>query len=85
MLVIILLQPTLVNRFCEVGRSRQRIMIPQKAMLENWFAKATKFLSQAEAMFSRTEPSQTNVDSTNPIIQQTQQRVVCHETGVSLR
>jgi len=35
MLVIILLQPTLVNRFCEVGRSRQRIMIPQKAMLEN--------------------------------------------------
>jgi len=48
MLVIILLQPTQVNRFCKISRSRQLIMIPQKAMLGNWFAKATKFLSQAK-------------------------------------
>ena len=54
-------------------------------MLENLFAKANKYLSQAETLFSGIIPTQICVDFTNPIVQQTQQRVVCDQTGLSLR
>ena len=57
----------------------------QEAMLENLFAKANKYLSQAETLFSRIIPTQICVGFTNPIVQQTQQRVVCCQTGLFLR
>ena len=40
----------------------------QKTMLENLFAKANKYLSQAETLFSRTIPTQICVGFTNPIV-----------------
>ena len=57
----------------------------QEAMLENLFAKANKYLSQAETLFGRIIPTQICAGFTNPIVQQTQQRVVCYQTGLSLR
>ena len=47
-------------------------------MLENLFAKPNKYLSQAETLFGRTIPTQIFVGFTNPIVQQTQQLVVCY-------
>ena len=39
-----------------------------EAMLENLFAKANKYLSQAETLFSRIIPTQICVGFTNPIV-----------------